>query len=233
MSTATELRGIAKRLRDINPDSPGDAERYIQRHTGDACRQIQLHWKTIIERAGIDWTCPEPFPADEHPEPGTDRQLWAMAWQSIARVLWFSMRGHHWPGMPDFTTIRREPGLTVATVTDNATDWKERAKDHAEILEAVAGWLSEEPPMKPPKPDRTEKVWTPQDVEKRIRLELSCGGETETQYLFATADELASLIGCDRKTAMKTTFWKQDKIELRQSWRLKNGSGKRTRKRDI
>lgn len=87
---------------------------------------------------------------------------------------------------------------------------------------------------RPAKPVRTEKGWTPQDVEHRIRLELNCGDAvTEKQYLFATADELENLIGCDRKTAMKTTFWRQDRIALRQAWRRENSTGKRTRKRDI
>ena len=86
---------------------------------------------------------------------------------------------------------------------------------------------------KPAKPVRTEKDWTPQDVEQRIRLELTCGdAATEEQYLFATADELENLIGCDRKTAMKTTFW-ADRNELRKAWRRENSTGKRTRKRDI
>jgi hypothetical protein len=154
MSTATALQRIAERLRTINTDSAANAERYIQRHTGDACRLIQPHWQTIVSRAGIDWTGPEPFPAAEPCDPVTDLQLWALAWQSIASVLWFSMRGHHWPGMPELTTTRREPGLSVSTVTHNATDWKERAKDYAEILEAVAGFLSEEFST-----NRTPKEW--------------------------------------------------------------------------
>ena len=145
MNTAKALQQLAARLREIDTDSPADAERYIQRFTGDACRLIQPHWQTIVARAGIDWTGPEPFPADEYHDPGTDFDLWSMAWQSVAGVLWSSMRGHYCPGMSEFTTIRREPGLSVSTGTHNATDWRELAKDYAEILEAVAGWLCEEP----------------------------------------------------------------------------------------
>ena len=94
------------------------------------------------------------------------------------------------------------------------------------ILEAVH--LEPAAAAKLPKPDRTEKIWFPQDVEERIRLELNCGGETEKLYLFATADELESLIGCDRKTAMKTAFWTQDRIALRQAWRRENNAKKLT-----
>lgn len=149
MDAAKQLQRIAERLRGINTDSPADAERYIQRHTGDAARQIQPHWATIIARAGIDWTGLEPFPADEPSDPVTDLQLWALAWQSIARVLWFAIRGHHRPGMPQFATVRREAptekrgALNVSTITHNAGDWRERAGDYAEICNAVADWLSD------------------------------------------------------------------------------------------
>ena len=84
------------------------------------------------------------------------------------------------------------------------------------------------------KRDKTQKIWTVPKVQEHIREALNCGdAATEEKYLFATANELEGMIGCDRKTAMQTTFWKQDRDEKQKAWRLKNTAGKRTRQRDI
>jgi hypothetical protein len=239
MSTATALQRIAERLRTINTDSAANAERYIQRHTGDACRLIQPHWQTIVSRAGIDWTGPEPFPAAEPCDPVTDLQLWALAWQSIAGVLWISMRGHHWPGMPELTTTRREPGLSVSTVTHNAADWRERANDYAEICDALAGWLSEEPdgdeikPQKPAKRIRTKKRWTFPEIDTHIEQVLkSQDPEKIKAYVFESDEELATRIGCNKKTLYKTRFWQDERERMQAEWRRLNTAGEIPKKRD-
>jgi hypothetical protein len=84
------------------------------------------------------------------------------------------------------------------------------------------------------KRDKTQKRWTVQDVEDRIRLELkSSDAAAHEKYLFATADELQVLIGCGRKTAMNTPFWMQDREELQKEWRRKNSKGQRPREQDF
>ncbi len=101
----------------------------------------------------------------------------------------------------------------------------------AELLETVA---TPSRASKAPKPVKTQKTWTGSEVNERIRLELASGdAATEQEALFASADELAVRIGCDRKTVMRTTFWVNDRIEKQKAWRRKNSPEKRTRKRDI
>lgn len=82
--------------------------------------------------------------------------------------------------------------------------------------------------------NKTQRRWTVPEVEERIRLELNSGNAAnEELYLFASADDLESLIGCNRKTAMDTVFWTEERDEKQREWRRKNTAGKRTRKRDI
>ena len=106
----------------------------------------------------------------------------------------------------------------------------------ASIPEAAAAALVVTPAIMPrrSKRDKTQKRWTVQDVEERIRLELkSSDAATHEKYLFATADELELLIGCERKTAMKTLFWKEDRDPLQKAWRRKNTKGDRPLKQDL
>lgn len=86
----------------------------------------------------------------------------------------------------------------------------------------------------PAKRNKTQKRWTVPEIEEHIREALTCGdAETEKKYLFASADELESMIGCNRKTAMETKFWTEDRAVKQQLWRRENNTGKRVRKRDI
>ena len=62
----------------------------------------------------------------------------------MASLIWSKLRGNYHPGIPDFKLLASGSGVTVSTATDNAEHWRETADDYAEILDAVAGWLSEE-----------------------------------------------------------------------------------------
>ena len=84
--------------------------------------------------------------------------------------------------------------------------------------------------------DKSRKRWTVHQVDEHIREVLKSGdAATEEKYLFATADDLANetMIGCNRKTAMATTFWTEERDEKQQAWRRKHTAKKRTRKHDI
>lgn len=172
MNTTQQLQAIATQLRDINKDSAADAERDIQWLTGDAARLIQPHWETIVSKAGIDWRGASPFPAAEHRDPQTDMVLWSVVWQTIAGVLWSKLRGHYWPGRPQFTTIehkaatKKQGALTVSTATRNAN----QASDYAVICDTVADWLTIEKETPPEQPGHFENKIPPEDVQEINRM---------------------------------------------------------------
>ena len=87
---------------------------------------------------------------------------------------------------------------------------------------------------KPASRDKSKKRWTATKVDEHIREALNSGdAPTEEQYLFATGNDLERMIGCNRKTAMDTKFWTEDRTELQQTWRRKHAKGKRPRLRDV
>jgi len=74
--------------------------------------------------------------------------------------------------------------------------------------------------------DPTKPKWTPDKVDKRIRLELSAAKqprsddrELEKQWLFGTCEQIAKEIGCGRKTVLNSKWWKEDRKNEQAAWR--------------
>ena len=163
---ASQLRRIAERLRTIEPQSDADAVRYIKHHTADACRLIEPHWQTLVVRAGISWQGDAPFPALEPRSPAVELEVWGLAWVSVARIISSAVNSQRWPGMPEFTDVRNTDGVTVSTGTFKTEDWRERARDYAEICDTVAGILSQkgEPTTKAKRVDARHLLRDAEDV---------------------------------------------------------------------
>ena len=147
----------------------------------------------------------------------------------------------------DWIRLNRPDLIAEIPILDWTAQEREHIHEYCRAMQRIeAGILSsvvipdaaepkvEKPPAQSKQRNKTNKRWTVIDVEERIRLELnSSDPATHEKYLFASPDELESLIGCNRKTAMKTTFWTEHRDELQKAWRRKNTKGDRPLKQDL
>jgi hypothetical protein len=163
---ATELRKIADRLRTIETANDSNASRYIKHHTAEACQIIEPHWQTLVSRAGIPWEGVAPFPAPEHRSPVDELEVWNVTWISLSDVISRALSKHRWPGMPHFTNVSNSDGVVVSFGTFKAEDWRERARDYADLIETVAEILTKEhnAPVKAKRVDALNLLRDAEDV---------------------------------------------------------------------
>lgn len=240
MDVPTQLRRIAERLRAIDTHSPDDADRYIKRHTSDAARLIIQNWSEIVAKSGMNWHGPPPFDMGhylataKHLDRIAEREGWESAWRVCATILWLGMgRGQH-PGMPEEKILKRTPTIVASLAGWNPADWREQRSDYAEILDAVAEWLSDTKPKGgSQKPPRRRKNTNREKVDEHIDEVLKTGKLDLIEiYLFEAAHKLAERIVCGRTTLLKTNFWTNERKQMQIAWRAKHTKGARPKKKD-
>ena len=89
------------------------------------------------------------------------------------------------------------------------------------------------PPTKPAKRIRTKKRWTFPEIDTHIEQVLKSGDSEKIKaYVFEADEELASRIGCNKKTLYKTQFWQDERERMQAEWRRLNTAGEIPKKRD-
>lgn len=89
------------------------------------------------------------------------------------------------------------------------------------------------PPTKPAKRIRTKKRWTFPEIDTHIEQVLKSGDPEKIKaYVFEADEELASRIGCNKKTLYKTQFWQDERERMQAEWRRLNTAGEIPKKRD-
>jgi hypothetical protein len=101
------------------------------------------------------------------------------------------------------------------------------AKVQRKTCRDVLQFVKTKPPKRKKQRSATipKRRWSCDEVDEHIKTVLdSEDQDLIQQYLFATAHQLGERIKCDRKTVLKTEFWKEQRDERQADWRRNNAA---------